>query len=319
LDRARRSAGQEWTATCPSCGKSSKFYVNTETGRWICFSEDGFRGKAIWSLIAHVEGITPAQARAEVLRANVKFTRRRKSGLSALAERVADLRGREVEERMEIQYGLPDEFVPVYKESRRKPWMMPRYLSKDRKIKKSTAADWGLGFCRGGTYDGRIIIPIVCPNGYSFTARGTQKWHVPKYLNPPGADHSKLLIGWEYVDQRSDVVLVEGPTDALMNYQNGIPSYALGGKELSDVQMGLMFKKPPDCAVTVMLDPEAVGEIHKVARKLALHFNEVYLAWLPPGVDPGSATRKQAWKAVDNAERHTGKRTAGMLERLKML
>lgn len=319
LERPKRSKGNEWTAVCPSCGKWSKFYVNVETGSWVCFGErPDFQGKKIWGLIAHVEGISPAQARAECLRQGVRFERRRRGGLELLAERAAELRGREVEDEVAVNADLPEEYIPVFKEKRRRTWMYPKYL-KQRGIKKSTCADWGIGYARGGDYEGRIIIPISCPNGYSFTARGTEEWHKPKYLNPPDADHSRLLIGWDHVDVRSDVALVEGPTDAIANYQNGIPSYALGGKELSDAQMGLLCRKPADAAITVMLDPEEVKAANGVARKLALRFPNVYIARLPLGEDPGSATRKVAWAAFDGAERYDGKRTSGMAERIRAL
>lgn len=318
LDNARKSSGQEWTATCPSCGKWSKFYVNVETGHWICFSEEEFRGKAIWSLIAYVEGITVAQARAEALRGNIKFARRRKDGTEALAGRIAELRGREAPEPLEVRYNLPIEFVPVYDSKRAKQWMYPKYL-KTRGIKRATARSFGLGFCRGGRYDGRIVIPIVCPNGYSFTARGTRPDHIPKYLNPKEADHSRLLIGWEHVDAQSDVCLVEGPTDVIMMHQHGIPSLALGGKELHDRQLGLLCRKPVAAAIIVMLDPEETLAAAKVARKLGVRFQNVYIGKLPLGVDPGSSTRKQAWAAFDNAERYAGQRTVGMLERLSKL
>lgn len=333
LDKVRKSGGHEYTATCPSCGIApGRFYVNSETGAFICFKEDDFRGKRIWALIAHVEGITVAQARAEALRDNVRFTRRRKLGLASLADQVAALRGRETSEPEgdAVAAELPRGFTPVFKEKRRRQWMRPSYL-KHRGVRKATCRTFGLGWVGPGEwypdedhpqrqYIGeRIIIPIVSPTGYSWSARDITGEHEPKYMNPRGADHRKLLHGWDHVDLSSDVLLVEGPMDVIALHQHGIPALALLGKELNKEQLGLLCQKPANASVTILLDPEEAEAPAKVAQELTARFTDIFIAQLPDGVDPGDATRADVWAAWDDAERYTGMRTVGLKAKLKRI
>jgi hypothetical protein len=303
-----------------------------ETGAFICFKEDEFRGKRIWSLIAHVEGITVAQARAEALRDNVRFVRRRKAPLESLAAQVAALRDRDVDEDETgcVAAELPRGFVPIYKDGRRRQYMRPIYL-KQRGVKRTTCRTFNLGYCAPGEWypsedaerrqyiGGRIIIPIVSPTGYSWSARDMTGDQQPKYLNPLGADHRRLLHGWDQVEVGSDVVLVEGPMDVISLYQHGIPALAILGKELNKEQLGLLCKKPADAAITILLDPEEAEAPYKVAQELTARFSDIFIASLPRGVDPGDATRKQAWRAWDDAARYTGERTVGLKAKLKNL
>lgn len=333
LERARKSGGQEYTAVCPSCGEGpGRFYVNVETGAFLCFKCDDFRSKRIWALIAHVEGITIAQARAEALRDNIRFVRRRKAPLASLADQVMGLRDREAneDETGRVAAELPRGYVPVYKDGRRRLYMRPAYL-KQRGVKRATCRAFNLGYCAPGEWypnesadprqyiGGRIIIPIVSPTGYSWSARDMTGDQEPKYLNPLGADHRRLLHGWDQMEVGSDVVLVEGPMDVISLYQHGIPALAILGKELNKEQLGLLCKKPVDAAITILLDPEEAEAPYKVAQELTARFSDIFIASLPDGVDPGDATRKQAWRAWDNAEHYTGERTVGLKARLKGL
>jgi hypothetical protein len=136
----------------------------------------------------------------------------------------------------------------------------------------------------------------------------------PKYLNPSGADHRRLLIGWHVARVTGDIVLCEGPFDAIKLYQNDLSALALGGKELHDEQLAqLIDEMSPAAAITVMLDPEEEVSSILLAQRLKCHFKYVYLARLPlhhksgEPCDPGNATRKQLHDAVDNATRSAGR------------
>src|SRR6185503_1657735 len=142
-----------------------------------------------------------------------------------------------------------------------------------------TARAWGMGFVRsvsiveGRTLRGmRLVIPIDCPNGTSWTARAMDGAE-PKYFNPAGADHSRLLIGWNVARLTGDLVICEGPVDAVMLYQHDISALALGGKVLHDAQLAMLLALPAATAVTVMLDPEERTAPMEVARALSTHFD----------------------------------------------
>lgn len=330
LTDAHHNLGDEWTAICPFCGRKGKFYVNIETGRWICFSgKCGERGKQIWTLVAKVEGITVAQARAQSLRDGVTFRRRKSTPLS-LAQRLAALRGEhDTAVDDQVRADLPDSFVPVFDPDRKgKRWRVPKYI-KARGFKKSTLRQFGCGYTPAnqwyevpGTerviYIGqRLFIPVVSPTGYSWTARDMRGDQRPKYLNAPGADHRRLIFGWDQVALESDVVLQEGPTDVMMSHQHGLPALGLMGKVLNREQLALLFRKPARCSIIIMLDPEAEAEAHTIGLQVSARFENVYMAMLPAGVDPGSATREQAWRAYDDAPRFKGNRASGLAARLR--
>ncbi len=324
LDGARPSAGDEWTATCPFCDAFGGFYVNTDPegkGPWVCF-KCGERSMSIYKLVAHVEDITMAEARALVMKHRVEF--RRRESTTTLLERIQAIRSPEGLEDIDLlaeddnddQEVLPSGFTPVWDGKR---WRVPTYLTK-RKFKRVTLHKWGVGYVQRGWYrygsgDGdvqffghRVIIPIVCPNGRSFTGRDLTDVQEPKYLNPVGRDHSRLLIGWDQCPARGDFTLVEGPTDAMKLDQHGFPSMGIGGKVLSAIQLAMLFTRPADASVTVLFDPEALSEAYATGGKLLAHFSYVFVAQLPVGTDPGKSTRRQASKAHATAARFKGER-----------
>ena len=308
LKNYKESAGSEVTAECPDCGKRGGFYANTSSGAYVCFKCD-FRGKNVVGLVAKIEGLSWSEARSYVFRNSVQL--RRRSDIFTLLDKVRALRPEAVKEEAPptppVAFELPKVFRPCWDEKEKK-FFWPEWLDGKRKIKKRTAKAWGLGFCRVGHYAGRLIIPIRCPGGMSFTARDMTDEQTPKYLNPTGADHRRLLIGWHCTPLTGDLVLCEGPFDALRLWQNDIPALACGGKELHDDQMTMLRKLPPETNVTIMLDPEEETAPYKVADQLSSYFKSIYLAKLPEGTDPGDATREVAQKAVDFAKLWKGSR-----------
>jgi DNA primase len=300
--------GNEMTAACPACDRYGGFYINTETGAYVCWKCD-FRAHTVVGLVAKVEDISWSEARGFIFTRSVKL--RRKQDVFSLADRVRALRPHAIvedEDEPQVDVALPDYYVQIFDPDRDPKWQLPRYL-KERGITSRAAKDWGLGYCRKGTHGDRLIIPIDCPAGVSWTARAMSDdvWG-PKYLNPPGADHRRLLIGWHVSRVTGDIVLCEGPLDAVRLYQHDLSALALGGKELHDEQLSMLRALPPKAAVTIMLDPEELVAPYKLAERLSLHFENIYIAKLPrrtrdgKKLDPGESTRAQAHRAVDLAE-----------------
>jgi DNA primase len=336
LAKFKLSAGSELTGVCPveDCGRYGGFYVNSETGAWLC-NKCGGRGRGIASLVEIIEGLAYHEAVAFVFRRSVEL--RRRETLATLRERLQALRPHSsTEEVPEITYvddPLPGEFRPCYRAVKGKPaWQLPPYL-KERRIKSATIKAWGMGYCRAGRYAGRLIIPVECPNGKSFTARDMFGDQIPKYMNPTGTDFRRLLIGWNLARLTGDVVLCEGPLDAVMLYQHGISALSLGGKELHDEQMAMLMSLPSDTNVIIMLDPEEDLAPWKLALKLSVHFRNILVSKLlpvdggvkrgvdkegkPVKLDPGNSTFIEADGAILQAMRWTGSRAP--LLRAKLL
>jgi DNA primase len=134
----------------------------------------------------------------------------------------------------------------------------------------------------------------------------------PKYMNPTGVNHRRLLFGWQTVEAGGDVVLCEGPLDAIALRQAGFNAVALLGKALLDSKLALLCRLPKTTAVSVMLDPEARVEAFDAALALAVHFERIFVAQLPDGTDPGDASVEAIRAAVDDAERFDGSRNHGV-------
>jgi hypothetical protein len=318
IDGAKVNGSKQIVGVCPWCGKVDKFYIDIETGKYICFSCEE-TGRRIVGVIAQVEGVTAGEAMKFMLRNQIEF--RRKMDVDALSDKIIGMRGEDednddYEEEIGVSFSesrnhhervdepLPKEFIPVWRNGK---WAFPVYL-KERRIKKNTAKEWNMGWARSGRYSHRVIIPIECPNGRSFTARDITGEEEQKYLNPYDVDHGKLLLGWYHTKVDGDLVLVEGPLDAVKMWQHGIPAVALLGKTLHKAQLEMLFAKPKDAGITIMLDPEEIDAPYKAADLLLCWFENVFIAKLPLGVDPGSSTFKQARIAMKKAVRYTGNR-----------
>ncbi len=314
LEGCKKGSTGQISAVCPFCGRSSpiSFYVDIKTGNYICFKCEK-RGHHLVGVVAEVENITWQQARTFLLKNLLE--RRRKETLPTLIEKIKALREIDEEDEDEKIQSLPDEFVPVYE---RKKWRFPTYL-KERGVERKTARVWGLGFCNRGRYRNRIIIPIICPVGESFTSRTIIKKQLPKYLNPVCPFQSHLLLGWPQIQKGGDLVLVEGPLDAIKMSQNGFNALALGGKVLHPEQIRMLTTLPSDTTITIMLDPEEKKAPLEVAKQLVFVFEGVYISTLPIGKDPGSATREQIEKAVDNAVIFQGERGVSLDINLSLL
>lgn len=357
LDKAKPSAGshgQEMTGTCPSCKRYGGFYVNVDTGGYVCF-KCPLKGRTPAGLVEVVEGISYAEACAFIFRRSTRL--RRRETIFTLKERLQAIRPHAATEEATavtvVDDALPGAMQPCYAHKAGKDvWQLPPYL-KERRIKSATAKAWGMGFVPRGTkhtktcwrnggerctpdcswrYGGRLIIPVDCPNGRSYTARDMLGHQHPKYLNPTGTDFRRLLIGWNMARLTGDMVICEGPLDAVKLWQHSISCVALGGKELHDEQLGMLMSLPTSTAVTVMLDPEEALAPLKVAERLSSHFENIYIAKLlevdggpmrgfdsdgePNKLDPGNSTSIEAYEAIEHATRWTGNRVSKLAAKL---
>ena len=313
LDGVRESSGDELTAVCPWCGRPPEhFYINGITGRYICFGCNE-KGGSVAGVIAEVMGIPILSVQRMLIKRSVKFgTPRRKEEPRGLLNRVRALRGHESDDDEEVDFELPSEFVQVFDGHK---WRMPTYLL-ERGFTRRAARRFGVGFCSSGRYVGRIVLPIVCPAGRSFTARDTTGYQKRKYINPPDAKHGRLLYGWYEADDsrlnQAVRVIVEGPLDVMRLWQYGLRAYGIFGNRISPGQLALLRSWPRSTIVVVMLDPGEEEGAAQVAQQSAILFPEVRIGRLPGGVDPGASTRVQALAAVVRSEKFEGGASASV-------
>jgi hypothetical protein len=255
----------------PECGKSNHLYVNARSGKWICHV-CGQASHDIKRLLIQVEGYDWLKSGA---------------GLMGMGEAPEPEQEPEPKEPERINTPLPPEYIPVWDGER---WSFPKYLT-SRNINRKTARRLDLGYCSSGEYANRIILPIRCPLGNSFTSRMVHNYTRIRYK--AGEHAGRLLYGWESLRwYRGKVVLVEGPFDAIKVIQSGYAAIALMGKLLSRTKTPLL--NSIDRELVVMLDEEAGKESIKVARELG---SKIAVA----KNDPGDMDKEEIHNAVSGA------------------
>jgi len=150
-----------------------------------------------------------------------------------------------------------------------------KFLTK-RNVTKDDIIKYNIGFCKEGSYGGRIIIPSYDANGILnyFVARA-YKESDRKYKNPPIA--SKEVIGLElYINWDAPIILCEGMFDAITIKRNVIP---LLGKVLHNKLMEKLVKSSVD-RIYIALDNDAKKDALKHAEKLMSYGKEVYMVEL---------------------------------------
>ena len=170
-----------------------------------------------------------------------------------------------------------------------------RFLTK-RNVTKDDIIKYNIGFCKEGSYGGRIIIPSYDANGILnyFVARA-YKESDRKYKNPPVA--SKEVIGLElYINWDAPIILCEGMFDAITIKRNVIP---LLGKVLHNKLMEKLVKSSVD-RIYIALDNDAKKDALKHAEKLMSYGKEVYMVELE-----GKDANEIGFEAFLNTLEHT--------------
>ena len=193
---------------CPFCHHhKKKLQVNIKTQYWHCWVCDA-KGRKIQRLLKrlHVDS--------------------RK--LKKLYEIYGDdyiVYSKDTEDE-KIELRLPNEFKSLLKEPKGK--INPIYkkaiqYAKDRKISNEDIIKYNIGYCDGGMYSGRIIIPSYDSDNRLnyFIARSVFIDEKFKYKNPPV---SKNVIMFEnQINWNEPITLVEGVFDAIAVKRNAIP------------------------------------------------------------------------------------------------
>lgn len=293
----------EATGECPICGKGSNhFYIHIDEddryGKWICFScqEKG----NLWKLIGHLEGISLTSAKRWWIEKNQD---KPPTTIDKIRKKVDNLRtGRRSIKT--VNTALPYGFKRI---KRRRPKMLA-----DRGVLLKTAYEYRLGYCPEGDFAGRIVFPIFCPLGRSWTARAVNDVK-PKYWGGDGA--GRLLYGWDVAFRNgvpSQLVVCEGPMDVLSLHQAGIPAVALMSKTINETRAALL--RSVNTSLLIVLDAEARVEALKVSRAL----DSADIVSLNTG-DPGDSQPDVLVQAVSNVLGLTSATCAVFRDRVQRL
>jgi hypothetical protein len=177
-----------------------------------------------------------------------------------------------------------------------------RYM-RHRGYDKATAAAWRIFVPtdpriaqEAKTRYGRLVIPAIHPRAgcvTSFMARALTSKQWPKYIGPytrsayPSLIFSPGALVKASIKVLREVVLVEGPFDALAVARAGYDVAALSGKALTQ-EGAQMLKDSGVELVVVMLDSDSATAWHGISRRLFNMGIDTMITWIPPRTkDPG--------------------------------
>ena len=229
--------GNEQAHHCPFCHHhKKKLQVNLETQQWHCWVCDA-KGRKIQTLLR----------RLHVDSKKIKKVYEIYGDDYIVSSTTTD------EEKVELR--LPSEFKSLLKKPK---GLNPLYkkvvqYAKDRDISKEDIIKYNIGYCDGGIYNNRIIIPSYNSDGRLnyFIARSVFTEEKFKYKNPPVSKN--VTIFENQINWKKPITLTEGVFDALAVKRNAIP---LLGKFIPKTLMDSIYKKGVK-EIKIILDKDA--------------------------------------------------------------
>jgi len=238
LETGRNLGKDEVQYYCPFCSHHKpKLQINLETGKWNCWVCHS-RGSKIHTLLK---------------RLNVD---------QSIIDSIKKLYGDSVyvhhsdEEHAELL--LPVEYNPILDSQHIIEYRVAYNYLKKRGLSDGDILKHKIGYCDGGVYRGRIIIPSYASDGKLnyFVARTIYSDQSLSYKNPPV---SKNVIAFEsFINWKMPVNICEGMFDAIAIKRNAIPSL---GKILPKVLVDRILMERPD--VNIILDNDALEDAIK--------------------------------------------------------
>lgn len=195
----------------------------------------------------------------------------------------------------QLNVDLPKEFTPFIEMEKNN--IVGRhalnYLIKGRGISFQDIIKHNIGYCEGGQYNKKIIIPSYSKDGILdyFVARSFEKDPF-RPLDAPISD--KNIIGFEsLINWDLPIVITEGPFDAISIKRNAIPLF---GKIISPkLKKKLMLNKIK--TIYLSLDEDALKKTLFVAEELISMGKELFVVRLE-GKDPSEIGFEEYTKLI---------------------
>jgi len=185
---------------------------------------------------------------------------------------------------------LPKEFKPLcYK--RKNPYYVDavNYLLK-RQLSPLDILRNKIGYCDGGKYNGRIIVPSFDSKGNLnyFVSRSYYDRVKPKYKNPK-SEKSEIIFNELNIDFKDEVILCEGVFDAFVCGYNSIP---LLGSSIHDYLLKNLIDSP---RIYLSLDPDTYEtKMIKIIDRLKKYIlGDIMFIDIRPFKDVGIMTKEE--------------------------
>jgi hypothetical protein len=152
-----------------------------------------------------------------------------------------------------------------------------------------------IGVCLSGRFDGRVIIPVLSPDGgwIGWVGRVWVKHHPRAYFNAPGMALGELTFNHKALLEQTDdhAYVMEGVFDALAHWPLAV---AVLGKPTEAQVLAMAAARRP---VVVVLDGDAWEQGWMLALRLRLEGQRAGAVRLPPTLDPDEVPRADLWEA----------------------
>lgn len=266
-DRFRESKRyQDDILVCSPFAQDRKFKLSISS-KMACFhcwksNESG----PLWLLVCKIDNCSKREAIQKVYVTE---------SVEDFEDKIAELKGRLVakdEAKKLAKVDLPDCFTPITFMSKDETnRTILRYVVEQRGIDPTR---WQMGYCSGGKYRNRLVIPFFGPKGeliyWIARAMGREE---PKYLNSPkkdSADKSDVLFAADWELGRRTVHVVEGAFDAISLTEAGLTSVAVLGKVVLPGQAE-MLREAGRVVLALDADSDGQGAISACAEVLVAH------------------------------------------------
>ena len=171
---------------------------------------------------------------------------------------------------------LPKEFLPMWRKSNNLEYRRALMFLQKRGLTPKDIIKYGIGYCREGLYEGRVIVPSYDKEGKLNYFVGRSFYNESfKYKYPP---ISKDIIGFElFVNWNYPIVIVEGVFDAMSVKRNAIPIF---GKTIpKSLKREIVKQRVKD--IYISLDRDARTDAIKLTEELMREGINVYFIDLP--------------------------------------
>jgi len=250
--------GNELLFRCPSCGhRKHKFSVNLNKNVYKCWICD-YRGRNIRRAIRRFGTFTQLQKWDQITN---------RSDLEKFADLFATPKHTEDTQKLE----LPKEFISLSSEKTPATGLYALSYLHKRGVTRNDILKWKIGYCFGGEYRNRIIIPSFDNDGdiNYFVARSYNSDSY-KYKNPKAS--KDITFNELYIDWNKDLIMVEGIFDALVA-GNAVPilgsTLRAGSRLLREIVRN-------DTPVYIALDPDVADKERRLIKTLLRYDVELY-------------------------------------------
>lgn len=273
--------GEEAVYFCPFCShRKKKLEINVRTQEWHCWICNA-RGSSIRSLFYKLNTIEfYINELYKIVGNNWKI--------------------KDNNQQQEINFCLPDEFIPLWKRSDSSNYGLSMAYLHDRNVNMDDIIRYNIGYCDGGIYNKRILIPSFDKTGNInfFSARTFNSVNNYKYMLSPWP---KNIIGFElFINWDLPISLVEGTFDAIAVRNNVIPLF--GTTLTFDLKLALVTNKVKK--INIILDNDALSQAIDIYDRIEdLQVNDIDIRLVKLGEkDPSVLGFEAVTEIIENTK-----------------